>query len=164
MFFWSIRRLKLKLAAGPLTAKEELPYVLVFLTLLAVAANSSDLFAQPSAPNLWDHLSAGWSVVLGVAGTIYLYRQNGGPEGQYFLQRYFVVGWVVSVRWFAWVMPVGLFYYSVLGDLEVAQATWHEFLLFGICEIFFYWRSGHHMADLRRMISAPPHVFPIGET
>jgi hypothetical protein len=164
MYFWSIHRLKSKLAARSLTAREELPYVLVFFTLLAVSANSSALFTQPSAPNLWDHLSASWSIVLGVAGTIYVYRQNGGPNGQYFLQRYLVIGWVVTVRWLAWVMPAGIFCYSMQGDLEIEQANWHEFLFFGTCEVFLYWRTGHHIADLHQTPSVPLHPAPIGET
>ena len=158
MYFWSIQRLKKKLAARPLTAREELPYVLAFFTLWTINAYSSVLFPQSAIANIWDRLSAGWSIALGIAGTIYIYRRNGGGEGEHFLQRFVVIGWVVTVRWFVWVMPVLLFYYAVLADLEDDQATWHEFVLFGVCEAILYWRTGHHVAALRLSLNSPAHT------
>lgn len=127
--------------------------MLVFLILPLVIT----IFPKP-APNQWDYLAFGWSVALAFAGTFYIYWQNGGSKGEYFIQRYFAIGWVVAVRWFAWVLPVGIVYYTVLGDPEIEQATWHESVFFALCEPIFYWRTGYHIAALRRIEDSADHT------
>ena len=134
------------MASRPLSAREELPYLVVSLIFTLVVT----IVPKPT-PNQWDYLAVGWSIILAIAGTFYIYWQNGGSKGDHFIQRYFAIGWVVAVRWFAWVMPVGIFYYSVLGDPKIEHATWHESVFFAACETILYWRIGHHIAALRRI-------------
>ena len=120
---------------------------MVFLALNGVA-----LLVPRTTPDGWNYLDAGCSIFLAIAGTIYIYRKNGGAAGDHFMQRYFVIGWVVAMRWFAWVVPAIFFYYVALSDfgVEGEPASWHEAAFFAACETILYWRIGHHVADLRR--------------
>src|SRR4029450_13758644 len=94
MYFWRIERLKAQMATRPLSEREALPYLIVFVGLSAAV-----VYIPQTMSNVWDGLGAAWSVALAVVATIYIYRQNGGADGQHFLQRYFAIGWVVGIRW-----------------------------------------------------------------
>ena len=109
MYFWRIEKLKTEMAARPLSEREALPYLVVF-----VALSSAVAYIPQTTYSLWDGLGGVWSVLLAAVGTIYIYRQNGGAGGQHFLQRYFAVGWVVVVRWFVVLILVAVAFYGTL--------------------------------------------------
>jgi hypothetical protein len=147
MYFWRIEKLKTKMAARPLSDREVLPYLVVFVALFSAVAYS------PLPPqNVWDSLGAVWSVLLAAVGTIYIYRQNGGAGGQYFLQRYFAVGWVVSIRLFVVFILATLAFYGTLTAMgaDTESTHWYDFLFFAFMEAVIYWRIGHHVRDLAR--------------
>jgi len=93
MYFWRIENLKSEMATRPLSDREVLPYLVVFAVLSASVVS----FPQ-TVFNTWDGLSAALSIFLAFVGTIYIYLQNGGNQGQHFLQRYLLIGWVVALR------------------------------------------------------------------
>lgn len=85
--------------------------------------------------NIWDWLVAVWSITLAAVGAIYIYRQNCGTNGCHFLQRYFAIGWVVSVRWVLALLGAMVVYFTVItfGRVEIpVQTTWYDFLFFAI--------------------------------
>ena len=79
MYFWRIEKLKSEMAARPLSERDALPYLVVFVGLTAAVS-----FVPATMTNVWDGLGAAWSVLLAVIGTLYIYRQNGGAGGQHF--------------------------------------------------------------------------------
>ena len=151
MYFWHIEKLKSEMAARPLSEREALPYLVV-----SVALNSAVAFIPQTTHNVWDGLGAASSVLLAVVGTIYIYRQNGGAEGQHFLQRYFAVGWVVSVRWFAVLILVTVAFYGTLAAVgaDIESTHWYDFLFLAVVEAVIYWRIGHHVRDLVQRATA----------
>lgn len=145
MYFWRIEKLKRNMASRPLSERETLPYLVTF-----VALSSAALCLPQELANTRDYLGAVWTLLLAIFGTIYIYRRNGGAEGSHFLQRYFAIGWVVTVRWLVVTIPVVVAYYGVLvvaGD-DLEETYWYEPLLFGLLELAVYWRIGHHVCDL----------------
>ena len=149
MYFWRIEKLKTQMAARPLSERETLPYLVGFTAL------SSAMLPQ-TTHNLWDSLGTVWSVLLAVVGTIYIFRQNGGAGGQYFLQRYFVIGWVVGIRWFVIIMLVAIAFYITLMVMgaDTESTNWYDFILFAVAEVVVYWRVGSHVRDLAKMARA----------
>jgi hypothetical protein len=146
MYFWRIEKLKSEMAARPLSDGQALPYLVVFVALYAGLG-----YLPHISFNVWDVLGAVFSVALAVVGTIYVYRRNGGAAGQYFLQRYFALGWVVTVRWFVVLLPAILAFFGVLEGLGFTirdETQWYEFAFMAIAEILVYWRIGHHVGDL----------------
>jgi hypothetical protein len=124
-----------------------LPYFIVFLTLMAVVP----LFS-PETRNLWDYLAVGWTALLVVLGTVYLYLRNDGDAGIYFLQRYLVIGWVTTIRWTSIVGPL-----FIVGSIYLStpdETTWYDFSYFAIAELVLYERIGHHMGDVATAIVA----------
>ena len=74
MYFWRIEKLKTQMAARPLSEREALPYLVVFVGLSAAVS-----YIPQTMSNVWDGLGAACSIALALVGTIYIYRQNGGP-------------------------------------------------------------------------------------
>lgn len=151
MYFWRIEKLKNELAARPLSERETLPYLVVFVGLSAAVG-----YIPQTMSNVWDGLGAAWSIALAVVATIYIYRQNGGADGQHFLQRYFAIGWVVTVRWLAVLILVGVAFFGTLAALGADTETthWYDFVFAALVEAVVYWRIGHHVRDLAQRAAA----------
>lgn len=145
MYFWRIQKLKEQMAARPLSEREALPYLVVYMGLFTAAS----MITTPLNP--WDTAGALWSTVLAVFGTIYIYFQNGGAGGQHFLQRYFAITLVVSIRWGVILMLIMLPVYALLRarGINSEETTVYEFMFFAVLETVFYWRLGHHVRELR---------------
>ena len=148
MYFWRIEKLKTEMAARPLSEREVLPYLVVF-----VALSSAVAYIPQTPQNLWDGLGAVWSVLLVALGTIYIYRQNGGANGQHFLQRYLAVGWVVAIRWLVVFVLAWVAFYGTLKAVKAVEADkesthWYDFLFGAVLGAVIYWRTGHHVRDL----------------
>lgn len=145
MYFWRIEKLKAQMAARPLSEREALPYLVVFVGLSAAVG-----YIPPTMSNVWDGLGAAWSVALAVVATIYIYCQNGGADGQHFLQRYFAIGWVVGIRWLVVIVLTTIAFIATLTalGLKTEHTTWYNFMFFAIAEAVVYWRIGHHVRDL----------------
>jgi len=139
MYFWRIENLKKDLIARPLSDREVLPYLLIFVGISALIP----IFPMESM-NSWDYAAAIWTLVLVVAGTLYTYQCNGAARGSHFVQRYLAIGWVVAVRWCAAVVAaliVLLFVVDTPGD-----ETTPTFALFWMAaELVLYERMGHHI-------------------
>lgn len=135
------------MAIRPLSESETLPYLVVYVTWTTVFSFVPDTFS-----NIWDILSATFSAFLTVVETIYIYRQNGGAEEQYFLQRYFAIGWVVTLRWILLVTVSTVIFFTLLelANVSSEETTWYEFLFVSIFEIIIYQRIGHHVRDVAR--------------
>jgi hypothetical protein len=145
MYFWRIEQLKAKMALAPLSDREVLPYFVVFVALSAAVS-----YLPSTTYNIWDGLTGLFSVLLAIVSTVYIYHQNGGAAGQHFLQRYFALGWVVTLRWFG---PILLAFIAYLTALEAAgvssdSTTWHNVLFIVVAELVIYIRIAHHVRDL----------------
>src|SRR6266850_3771401 len=119
MYFWRIEELKARMAAAPLSDREVLPYFLLFLAF----SDLVPLFPAQTM-NFWDYAGAAWTFALLMTGTVYAYWRNGGGSGVHFLQRYFAIGWVVTVRWLAVVAPISIAI-VMLFDLP-EETTWFQ--------------------------------------
>jgi hypothetical protein len=155
MYVWRIEKLKAEMADRPLTDREVLPYLIAWAVLMEVVIALTTFL--PSSVNVWDGLDAARGLLLTVLGTLYVFWQNGGSRGEYFLQRYFAVGWVVGVRWIAVFLLAMLVFYvalEALGSGSEDSTEWYDFVLLTAAEAGFYWRFGHHVQDLAKRSAA----------
>jgi len=145
MYFLRIEQLKDQMIARPLSERELLPYLLVFVGLTAALG-----FIPGGSLNSWDHLGTGLSVILAVLGTMWIYRQNGGAAGHFFLQRYLAVRWVVGIRWTVGILIVFFLPFTALSllGIESEVTTWYESTTIAVAELLMYWRIGSHVSDL----------------
>ena len=153
MYFWRIDRLKARLIAQPLTDREVLPYLLIFMGLTTLVA----VFPPPSM-NVWDYAIGLGTVVLTFIGTVYAYRCNNGAQGQHFLQRYFALGWVIVVRLLAVTLPLTFVLFAILSTPD--GTTWHMAVLTAVVGFVFYQRLGHHIRTVANGLrsNTTPHT------
>lgn len=146
MYFYSIRRLKERLAVGPLPDRESLPYLLIFILATSLAASLPTQLEDP-----WDWAELVTSAVMAVAGTWVLYRANGGAHGRDFLHRYIVLGWVATLRFFTMVVPAVLAFLLVaeFAGLRPESKPLFEYALSFFLEVSFVLYFGLHLDDLR---------------
>ena len=145
MRFWRVEQLKSEMRAQPLSERESLPYLVVYVALFTLASGFPNL-----GFNLLDAIGNLLSVVIAIVGTIFIYRQNGGTDGRFFLQRYFVIGFVVGIRCVAAIVAGMFVLIAVLDSLGILsdETTLYDFILMVIAEIFVYWRIACHVGDL----------------
>jgi len=148
MYFWNIERLKAELVVGPLSERQIFPYFIIFIGLSTAACSFSG-----GVSNAWDWVEAVSSLTITVFGTLYIYRRNGGEHGRHFLQRYFAIGWVVSIRWIVF-FAVALIPFAialVACGINTAEGTqWYEVAFLGLALVVLYWRIGYHVRDVAK--------------
>ena len=151
MYFYSIRPLKRRLATGPLSEAESLPYLVVFLAASAIASS-----LPGELENVWDWTDAILTVGLAVVGTWILYRANGGADGRDFVQRYIVLGWVVTLCFFTLVLPA-LFLFAWTGraaGFVSETSTVVDVVVSFVIQVSFLVYFGLHLDDLRQLTAA----------
>lgn len=147
MYFWRIDLLKANLRRKPLSDRESLPYLVASITLMTIGGS-----LPFQSFNVWDRLGSLWTIALAILGTIYIFHQNGGSEGRYFLQRYFAIGWVVGIRCIVAIVACAIAMFVLLEYLgqSTEETGGYEFVFFAAAETIIYWRIGHHVHDLAR--------------
>ena len=116
MYFVRTQPLKDKLRSRSLSDREALPYLLVFSGLTALVGSVPLI----EGFNRWDFASATLSVVFAIAGVVYSYKCNGGREGFDLIQKYVVLGWVVSIRCLLPFIPLAIVAYIAADALGAA--------------------------------------------
>ena len=146
MYFLRIKRLKNSLIENPLSEKTAFYYFLlyVFLNSLLISIDIED-------KNIWDIFDSFFMVIGTVLGTIFLFLKNNGAKGSYFLQRYFSIGWVISIRFtlmcYIPFIIVLISFRSLYGDISEGS-TWYQSILFVAIYILYYWRFGIHISQV----------------
>jgi hypothetical protein len=153
MYFFKYHPLKEILKNRELTDRQALPYIFVFMGLTAFFMS----FPLLDEMNGWDYLSGFLSVILSIAGVYYAYLQNGGAEGYDFIQKYIVLGWVVSVR--VLLISIPIFFVAFLtGDflgLVEDTSTAYDVIILAAFEVILYQRIGRHIRDTKTITSEP---------
>lgn len=145
MRFWRIEQLKAEMRAQPLSERESLPYLVLYVALFTLVSG----LPNPDF-NLFDAFESLLSVIIAIVGTILIYQQNGGINGQFFLQRYFAIGFVVALRCLVVLVAAMLALIVVLDSLGMLEddTTWYDLIIIVVAEMLLYWRIAHHVRDL----------------
>lgn len=147
MYFLRYKPLKEKLRTRSLSDREALPYLVLFAGLAAVVY----LLPNTEEFNTWDWIQGILSVAFAIGGVIYAYRQNGGRQGFDLIQKYVVLGWVVTVRCVLVFIPCGIALF-LLGDslgLISDETNGFDVLIIAGFEVILYQRIGRHIRDTR---------------
>ena len=141
MYFWNINKLKEDLKEQPLPESESFKYLLASSIVLGLVM--VPLFET----NKYDVIGALLDTVVLVFGVLYIFRCNGAANGEHLLQRYFSLGWVVSIRWLVLaVIPVFVAYFVVMEIVgEVPEyTTLQDTVLISVLYAGYFLRLGAH--------------------
>ena len=146
-----LRTLKRQLEAGHLSDREVLPYVIAWSLVGGL------VFAlPPEHPNVWDTAFGLLSAAATVPGTLWVYRQNGGPSGVDFLQRTTSLSWVLLIRFMpAMLVGAGVLLWADAASLDaVLETTGRDVLFWLVLLALLYQRLGTHTRDVA--LAHPP--------
>jgi len=142
MYFWRIKDLKADFIAGKVTEKSLLGYLVAYTILVGLA------MIPLSETNQFDVFSALIVIPVSVMGILYAYSSNGGDSGSEFLAKYIAIGWVVTVRLIAVILPLALAAGIFLGisGLDIPEETtmW-DVLITTVITAFYFWRIAVHI-------------------
>ena len=102
--------------------------------------------------NELDFISGVLSVAFAILGVFYAYRCNGGKEGFDLIQKYVVLGWVVTIRCLLAFIPLMIVAYiggEVLGIITDETGIF-DIAFLAVFEIVLYQRIGRHIRDTER--------------
>ena len=145
MYFVQYHTLKERLRERSLSDREALPYFLLFfagLTVVHVVPTGEEF-------NEFDIVSGVLSVIFGIGGVLYAYEQNGRKKGFDLIQKFVVLGWVVSFRFLLVLLSV-LIVWVVLGieeTTETRETDGFDVLFIALVQLIFYQRIGRHIRD-----------------
>ncbi|MBR9788621.1 MAG: hypothetical protein GYB40_11860 [Vibrionaceae bacterium] len=152
MYLWNIEALKRDIVGGRFTEKDRFIYALIYIVFSAVAFEYiQDSDTEHS--NVWDQVEAIANIVVVLAGTYFAYRANGADSGSDFLGRYFSLGFVVTIRFLALLVPIvilRLMYESPFGvENEVTVTTPFGVSIVILWSCFLYVNLAKHMKLLK---------------
>ncbi len=155
MYFWQIQSLKQDLARELPSQRDQCGYALASALLYTVAL--TPMASDGPVPLV------GWVIyaveLIGViAGTVYVYRANGGDAGRDFAVRYLSLCWVTSVRFIVGLVGALFLAATSLAFAGPWEEAWDRLLGFGVTlwVVLFYWRLGVHMRDVARGLPPAP--------
>jgi hypothetical protein len=147
MHFIRYQPLKEKLKTRSLSDREALPYLIVMVGLFAAGY----LFPNTETLNTWDWIGGGVSVALSISGVIYAYVRNGGAQGFDLIQKYAVLGWIVTVRCLLTFIPCVVLICiggEALGVVS-EETNWFDVSVIAAFEVLLYQRIGRHISDTK---------------
>ena len=151
MYFVRYDPLKEKLKQRNVSDQDALPYLILF-SMLTVASSAFPIaFPITEKTNIWGVASAVSSVLLAGAGVYYSYIQNGKEKGFDLVQKYVVLGWVVTIRCVLAFLPLIIIAYIAGEILELIEDafSWYDFFITIVFELVLYQRIGRHIRDTR---------------
>ncbi|HAS6350274.1 TPA: hypothetical protein I7241_20355 [Vibrio vulnificus] len=148
MYIWNIEGLKKDIKVGRLTEKDR--FIYMFLTSIFTVLGFELALRMPVEPrNIWDTTSSLSSVLIPILGTFLAYRANGADNGTDFLGRFFSISFVVTVRFFALLIPMlvllSAYYMSVITENDALVSSAEDTLPFIAWLGLLYYQIVKHM-------------------
>ena len=144
MYFWNIEKLKEDIVAERFSEKNRFAYLLIYV-VLAVIVMEAFLYIEVENLNIWDVVSSIGNIVITIVGTFFAYEANGAREGKDFLGRYLSIGFVMSIRFLALLVPI-MIALIFLNDGERTRPL--ESILLLAWLVFFFVRVCKHIGDV----------------
>ncbi|MCR9423848.1 hypothetical protein [Vibrio sp. RM-69-4] len=148
MYIWNIEGLKKDIKVERLTEKDR--FIYMFLTSIFTVLGFEFALRMPVEPrNIWDTINSLSSVLIPILGTFLAYRANGADNGTDFLGRFFSISFVVTVRFFALLIPMlillSAYYMSVATENDALVSSAEDTLPFIAWLGLLYYQVVKHM-------------------
>ena len=101
MYFINIKQLKQDIINRDFTEKDRFIYAFIYIVIYSILSELSIISCSVENPTellISDYIMDMGTVLITIIGTYFLYRVNGGNNGEDFLGRYFSITWVMSIR------------------------------------------------------------------
>ena len=152
MYIWNIEQLKKDILGEGVSEFNSFIYFMIYIVFSLVVLDVISIW--PSEPNnSWDIIGTIGSTVLGIVGTVIMFILNGGKSGNAFLVKYFSIGFVATVRYFVFTIPLLIipFIYTlstITAESDISTTPAETFVLF-VWEVGMYWYICKHISDVK---------------
>ena len=154
MYLWKIENLKEDIRTKQLTEKDRFIYMFIGLIITYSIMNIMTLIASEDG-NMWDVASSLLEILTIYLGTFLAFRANGGAMGVDFLGKYMSIAFVISLRFIPLYILIsiimGINYYFIFPNIEEAETTLLDTVLFFVAGIAMYWRIIKHIKDVKEI-------------
>ena len=149
MYFWKINNLKANLIERPATEREALPYLISLWALWTVSL----YMGLPTDFGLQFYVNFFVAITGTIFGTWWLYKLNDKSGNNYFLQRYIMLDWVVTIRFFViFAIPLIVLYELLselgLGSLDTGATSWLDVVMNLVTYPTYFWYFGKHLTEV----------------
>lgn len=91
----------------------------------------------------WEKAGSIATVIITIFGVLHLKNQNQGSFGNGFLNKYFALGWVITIRLLLIAIPVAVILFALAVIVGGGEAVAPAGAIFTIAfEVLFYWWLG----------------------
>ena len=151
MYFWKVEKLKEDIQTNKLMEKDRFIYALIYIVLGAIAMEVLLLMPIEDG-NIWDLINGVVNVLIVTLGTIYAFKANGANDGNDFLGKYFSIGFVVTIRFLVYAIPLFIllfaYYFYAFGEEEEIPTNYIDVIPFLVWYIAMYWRIYVHIKQV----------------
>ena len=152
MYFWNIEALKAQILAGQFTSGKVFPYLIITMSFYSIAF---EIFLydgyEEQEINYLTYSSSVICTLILVLGTFYVYHANGGASGKNFAAKYIGIGFIVTIRFLVYAMPliVAIVVHRACADAndEYAPTTFLEMAVSVTWSVACYLRMAKHIRD-----------------
>ena len=152
MYLWKIENLKDDIRNKSVDEYQMFIYFMIFLVVSYLVIDMDYLWPSDEL-NVWDKVGSVGSSVLGVIATVVMFVLNGGKKGNGFILKYFSLGFVASIRYVVFTVPVLAlpFIYvlvNITADSDISTTATETLVLF-IWEVGLYVYICKHIYQVR---------------
>ncbi len=150
MYWWKIEELKGILAKGELSQRVLFIYIFLYVVLSEIAMEFSSYMPYEDV-NSYDYSQSISYLVIVIFGTYIAYRVNNGNEGIQFAERYFSIGWVVTIRFIPLLIVFALLARLIDGESPVDepyQTTPTDLIIGVVWILLVFWRIIANIKDV----------------
>jgi hypothetical protein len=155
MYFWNINKLKQHLIETGLTERQLFYYILIAVAVEAISLETIG-YGSNTEPNLWSYIESAFNILIPIISTIAAFRANGGDSGIKFVERYFSIGFVVSIRFLVWLIPLMVLVIGSSGVIYGFENDLPDFpnsiyvIIFSSWYVAMYVRIVKHIGDVAK--------------
>jgi hypothetical protein len=152
MYFWKIENLKKDIQEKKITEKDNFIYFFI-TTILGLTLIDLDLFISSEGTSIWDILNNAWrevsNVFIVILGILFAFKANGGTSGTNFLEKFFSISFVISIRFtdILILIFIGLGLHHFF--FKAQETTFLDTFVIFIWHTGMYWRIFKHIRDVK---------------
>lgn len=153
MYFWKIDALKNDIKDKKMNDEEIFPYIILSVAFYAFLTEiMAYLPYEDGEVNTYTYVLSIMAIIIQIFGTIYVYKKNGAKDGNNFLTKYFLIGFVVSIRFIVYFIPLMIaliiYWKFNFSEQELLPTTLFEVVLISAWYLLLFFNIGKHIEDV----------------
>lgn len=156
MYFWKVEKLKQDLINNGLSQEVLFKYIFISLFLSALSFELTYNFVSEESSKI-DYIQSALNMALVSFATYFCYVANGRNSGTDFAERFFSIGFVVSLRFIVLLIPIMVAMDFLFWDsegIDDMSTKWYDVAVLTSWSTILYWRVIYHINQVATQANA----------